>query len=112
MPRKQKSEITELVTVKGNHLTVTKYPNGTADLVWDWDALLAEVQTATGSLDALVATTEAKVKKSRTRKVLETVTELASAANKKIRDVIKEVVHHEKVEEPQPAKKPRKKKGE
>ena len=112
MPRKQKNEITEPVTIKGNHLTVTKHPNGSADLVWEWDALLSEVRTATGGLDALVATTEAKVKKSRTRKVLETVTELAAVANKKIRDVIKDVVHHEKVEKPQPAKKPRKKKGE
>jgi len=41
----------EPVTVKGNHLTVTTYPDGRTDLVWDDDALLKEVQDAIASVE-------------------------------------------------------------
>lgn len=53
-------------TVKvGKHLTVTTSATGVR-LEWDWDALLAEIRSATG-ID-LVAHTEAKVKQSRAKK--------------------------------------------
>lgn len=32
---------------QGKHLTVTTRADGSVDLKWDWDALLAEVQSAT-----------------------------------------------------------------
>ena len=32
--------------VKGNHLTVTTFPNGRTELVWDDEALLNEVRAA------------------------------------------------------------------
>jgi len=32
--------------VKGNHLTVTTFPNGRTELVWDDEALLNEVKAA------------------------------------------------------------------
>ena len=37
--------------VKGNHLTVTTFPNGRTELVWDDDALLNEVQEAIASAE-------------------------------------------------------------
>lgn len=49
----------------GNHLTVTHCEDGTVDLKWNWDALLEEVRAAAG----IVAVTEAKVKKTRAKKV-------------------------------------------
>lgn len=45
---KSKEVVLEPVVTKGSHLTVTKYPDGRTDLVWDHDALLREVQIATG----------------------------------------------------------------
>ena len=72
----------------GNHLTVTADANGHVSLVWDWDALLREVQIATSDRKVqyvdigdlapeeaatLMKTVEAKVKKTRaTRKKKET----------------------------------------
>lgn len=32
--------------VKGNHLTVTTFPNGRTELIWDDEALLNEVKSA------------------------------------------------------------------
>lgn len=49
MARKKKSEpevITEPVVVKGSHLTVTHYPDGSVDTVWDWDKLAADINRA------------------------------------------------------------------
>jgi hypothetical protein len=65
------AEMTEPKVVKGNHLTVTTYPDGRTELVWDDDALLAEVREATASAElaamkpavrAKVATRKKKVK--------------------------------------------------
>jgi hypothetical protein len=36
----------EPIVVKGNHLTVTTFPDGSTKLEWDDDALLREVQNA------------------------------------------------------------------
>ena len=50
----------------GTHLTkVTNNVTGATILMWDWDALLKEVQEATGNI---VAVTEAKLKKTRKKK--------------------------------------------
>lgn len=35
-----------LQIVKGNHLTVTTFPNGRTELIWDDEALLNEVKSA------------------------------------------------------------------
>ena len=37
--------------VKGNHLTVTTFPNGKTELVWDDEALLREVNEAVNSVE-------------------------------------------------------------
>ena len=51
--RKKKLEVTVdasgpdvVQIVKGNHLTVTTFPNGKTKLVWDDEALLNEVKAA------------------------------------------------------------------
>lgn len=49
MARKKKvdDQITDAVTVvKGSHLTVTTYPDGKTELVWDDEALMRDVQKA------------------------------------------------------------------
>ena len=53
----------------GTHLFRVTRKNGTSYLGWYWDVLLAEVQAATSSTIDLVAATEAKLKKSRKKKV-------------------------------------------
>jgi YD repeat-containing protein len=45
------AEMTGPKVVKGNHLTVTTHPDGRTELVWDDDALLAEVRTALESAE-------------------------------------------------------------
>ena len=67
----------------GNHLTIHRYDDGTVDMKWDWDALLKEIQIATGDRKVqyvdvgdltpaeavdFVKTVEAKVKKTRAKK--------------------------------------------
>lgn len=52
---KQKKHLKPQV-VRGNHLTVTTWPDGRTTLEWDDEALLAEVRTA-------IAVYEAKQKK-------------------------------------------------
>lgn len=65
MARKKKIEdqITDAVTVKGNHLTVTTHPDGRTELVWDDEALLKEVREAIASVEG--KTTEEKPKRTR-----------------------------------------------
>ncbi len=67
MARKKKDN-EEVTVVKGSHLTVTTYPDGRTELVWDDEALLRDVQEAIASVDTLVAVTEEKVKKIRSKK--------------------------------------------
>ena len=45
------AEMTGPKVVKGNHLTVTTHPDGRTELVWDDNALLAEVRTALESAE-------------------------------------------------------------
>jgi hypothetical protein len=40
---------------QGTHLTVTTYEDGKTELVWDWDALVNEVRTATETAESLPA---------------------------------------------------------
>ena len=50
--KNQLAEVNLLPTVvKGSHLTVTTYPNGKAELEWDWDALVNEVREACASAE-------------------------------------------------------------
>lgn len=39
------------VVTKGSHLTVTKYPDGRVELVWDDEALMRDVQEAIASVE-------------------------------------------------------------
>jgi hypothetical protein len=57
--RKKKSDVIIDATgedvveiVKGSHLTVTKFPNGKIELVWDDEALLREVTEAIASVES------------------------------------------------------------
>lgn len=59
--RKKKTEATtttEPTVVVGSHLTVTTYPDGRTELVWDDEALLNEVRAAIASVqeDTVVPT--------------------------------------------------------
>lgn len=58
----------EPTIVKGSHLTVTTYPDGRTELEWDDEALMRDVQEAIASVENLVAVTEEKVKKIRSKK--------------------------------------------
>ncbi len=53
----------EPTVVKGNHLTVTTYPDGKTELEWDDEALLKEIREAieTYELDQLKPSVKAKV---------------------------------------------------
>lgn len=63
----------EPTIVKGSHLTVTTFPDGTTKLEWDDDALLREVQTAIANHEAESQSVidEVKTKKPRKKKVVE-----------------------------------------
>lgn len=54
--RKKKSdtavETLEPVVVKGSHLTVTTYPDGSTKLEWDDEALARDVREAIASVEA------------------------------------------------------------
>ena len=45
------AEMIELKVVKGNHLTVTTFPDGKTMLEWDDEALLKEVREALNSVE-------------------------------------------------------------
>jgi hypothetical protein len=51
MATRKKKENTEPTVVKGNHLTVTTFPDGKTMLEWDDEALLKEVQEALNSVE-------------------------------------------------------------
>lgn len=60
--------------VKGSHLTVKTWPDGHTELEWDWDALMRDVRNAIGLVEGKQdsAVTEAKVKKTRQKKSVDT----------------------------------------
>ena len=49
--RKKKIESQEPTVVKGNHLTVTTFPDGKTVLEWDDEALIKEVREALESVE-------------------------------------------------------------
>jgi len=51
MATRKKKENTEPTVVKGNHLTVTTFPDGKTMLEWDDEALLKEVREALNSVE-------------------------------------------------------------
>ena len=51
MATRKKKESQEPTVVKGNHLTVTTFPNGKTMLEWDDEALLKEVREALNSVE-------------------------------------------------------------
>lgn len=51
MATRKKKEIDPSGVVKGNHLTVTTFSDGTTKLEWDDEALLKEVQDAILSVE-------------------------------------------------------------
>ena len=51
MATRKKKEITEPTVAKGNHLTVTTFPDGKTMLEWDDEALLKEVREALNSVE-------------------------------------------------------------
>lgn len=64
--KKTKTDVIDIVfptVVKGNHLTVYTYEDGSTKLVWDDEALLKEVQEAIASVKG-----EENVKTRKTRK--------------------------------------------
>ena len=55
--------------IVGSHLTVTKYPNGRTELVWDDEALTRDV------LEALASIEKTATKPKKSKKVVEVVEE-------------------------------------
>ena len=51
MATRKKKESQEPTVVKGNHLTVTTFPDGKTMLEWDDEALLKEVREALNSVE-------------------------------------------------------------
>lgn len=50
--KKTNSAASEPTVVKGSHLTVTTYPDGSTRLEWDDDALLRDVREAIANYEA------------------------------------------------------------
>ena len=64
-------EVNSLPTVvKGSHLTVTTFPDGRTELLWDWDALVNEVREACASVE--LANTKPSVKAKSKKSVVKT----------------------------------------
>jgi hypothetical protein len=63
--------VLEPVVTKGSHLTVTKYPDGRTELVWDDEALMRDVQEAIASVQPKTETKPkaVKAKKAEPKKV-------------------------------------------
>ena len=67
----QLEEVNSLPTVtKGSHLTVTTFPDGRTELLWDWDALVKEVREACASVE--LANTKPAVKAKSKKSVVKT----------------------------------------
>jgi hypothetical protein len=67
MATRKKKEQDPSGVVKGNHLTVTTFSDGTTKLEWDDDALLNEVREAIASVENK-GDTNGKTKKTRKSK--------------------------------------------
>jgi len=66
---KTKKSVTEPVIIRGSHSTRTEYPDGRVEFVTHWDELVRDVQEALSGVKLdIVAVTEEKVKKTRSKK--------------------------------------------
>jgi hypothetical protein len=67
--KKLKEKVLAMVPtmVKGSHLTVWTYPDGTTKLEWDDEALLSDVRNAILKAESTIPAVETKPK--RTRKI-------------------------------------------
>ena len=54
--------------IKGSHLTVTTFPDGKTELVWDDEALLRDVQNALTDYENTVKLTVTETKAKKTKK--------------------------------------------
>ena len=63
---RKKIQLAEPTVLKGSHLTVTTFPDGSTELQWDWDALVNEVREACNSIELanMKPAVKAKTKKS------------------------------------------------
>jgi hypothetical protein len=57
------AEMAEPKVVKGSHLTVTTFPDGTTKLEWDDEALLRDVRNALLKAESVLPVTETKPKR-------------------------------------------------
>lgn len=64
MARKKKEQDTGSV-VKGSHLTVTTYSDGSTKLEWDDEALLRDVKDAILRAESTIPVSETKTKRAR-----------------------------------------------
>jgi hypothetical protein len=100
---KKAKETLEPKVVKGNHLTVTTYPNGKVELEWDDEALLRDVRAAILKAESIMpvsATIEPAKKKAAPKKATATV-----EAKPKAKTVAKKVAEPKAVEKPKTKRK-------
>ena len=57
------AEMTEPKVVKGSHLTVTTYPDGHTELLWDDEALMRDVRNALLKAESTLPVTDVKPKR-------------------------------------------------
>ena len=57
------AEMTEPKVVKGSHLTVTTYPDGHTELLWDDEALMRDVREALLKAESVVLVADVKPKR-------------------------------------------------
>jgi hypothetical protein len=48
---RKKNQLAEPTVTKGSHLTVTTFPDGRTELLWDWDELVKDVHEACASVE-------------------------------------------------------------
>lgn len=68
MATRKKKETDPSGVVKGSHLTVTTFSDGTTKLDWDDEALMRDVREAIASVEQTQGDTNVKAKKTRKSK--------------------------------------------
>jgi hypothetical protein len=58
MTTRKKKDPEEVKVVKGSHLTVTTYPDGKTELLWDDEALMRDVREAILKAESVVPVTK------------------------------------------------------
>jgi len=69
MPRKEKAIVKEATVIKGSHLTVWVYPDGSTKLKWDDDALLKDVRNAILKAESTIPAKTARKTKLNTKEI-------------------------------------------